>query len=260
MRCRRVLLAVAMCLLAAPPALAVVKTSGDLELISDEPLFPATTVWRPGLALVRTIQVKNRSSSAKRLEVEALAEQEVKGLAQALRVELRRNGRAVFGGNLGKTMSAFWDAGGVEVGEITPGDQGETLDILVTLPWETGDEYQGSQASFDLRVGFRDEPHSSVVITSSSSPSTVAETLPPSARPQGSSAATPIPEEPAVTSETPFVSGTGEADNPGSRPPGEVAGAAVAGRRLDWRWLRLLLGLFIGGSVLVIFRFVRQHR
>lgn len=149
------------------PAFAVVKISGDIEIITDEPLY-SSSMWYPGLMQQKSFQVKNRGSSTKTVQIEALNESQVSNVANALTIEIREGGKTVYGNSPNKTMQNFFDDGAISLSDVPVNDTGKVYDLIVAMPPSVGDEYQGGRATFDLRVGFSGEPESNVIIASTS--------------------------------------------------------------------------------------------
>lgn len=165
-------------LLSPSPTFAAVKKSGDIEIITDEPLFPSTIVWYPGLRVEKSIQVKNRGAGTKKVEIEAMSELISKNLADVLQFEVKEGSKTLYGGTPVKTLKNFMNLGTLELSEIWVNDGGKTYALIVSMPDTAGNEYQGGKASFDLRVGFPGDANSSVVISSDTATSTSASTTP----------------------------------------------------------------------------------
>lgn len=158
------------------PAFALIKKSGDIELITDEPLFPGSIAWYPGLRVEKSIQVKNRGTGTKKVEIEAMSELVSKNLADVLQFEVKEGTKTLYGGTSSKTLKNFFDAQTLELSEIRVNDDGKTFALIVTMPLNTGNEYQGGRSSFDLRVGFPGDSNSSVIISSNTATSTTVST------------------------------------------------------------------------------------
>ncbi|GEM_PF-4862090 len=153
------------------PSFALIKKSGDIELITAEPLFPSTIVWYPGLRVEKSIQVKNRGSGPKKIEIEAMSELTTKNLADVLQFEVKEGTKTLYG-SPSKTLKNFFDAQTLELSEIWVNDDGKAYSLIVSMPSTAGNEYQGGKVSFDLRVGFPGDANSSVVISSNTATST----------------------------------------------------------------------------------------
>lgn len=148
-----------------PPAQAAIKRTGDIELIVDEPLFSSTISWYPGLAISRGFQVKNRGNGIKSVQIEAVNELDSKNLARGLTINVSSDGKVVYGESPTKTMHDFFDDRSVSLGDVTVDDNGRVFTITVSMPLSAGDEFQGGNVSFDMRVGFPDDAKSTVTIS-----------------------------------------------------------------------------------------------
>ncbi|MBI5356778.1 hypothetical protein HZB78_04160 [Candidatus Collierbacteria bacterium] len=154
------------------PAFALVKKSGDIEIVTDEPLFPSSIIWYPGLKIEKSIQVKNRGSGPKKIEIEAMSELVSKNLVDVLQFEVKEGTKTLYGGAPLKTLKNFFEAQTLELSEIWVNDDGRSYVLIVSMPLTAGNEYQGGKVSFDLRVGFPGDASSSVIISSNTATST----------------------------------------------------------------------------------------
>lgn len=192
------------------PIFALVKKSGDIEIITDEPLFSSTIVWRPGLRVEKAIQVKNRGRGQKKVEIEAMSELVSKNLADVLQFEVKEGSKTLYGGTPIKTLKKFMEIGTLELSEIWVNDDGKSYALIVSMPDTAGNEYQGGKTSFDLRVGFPGDANSSVVISSDTATSTsvsTTTTIPSASAPAGRPSVSTVLGE--SVSPTPLISPTG---------------------------------------------------
>lgn len=145
--------------------LAITKTSGDLQVTHDEPLFPDTQVWYPGLIKHNTIEVKNLGGSIRGLGIKATNSSQIGGLADVLIFKVDDGGQYVLGGNDDVTLRSFWDrTSEFEVANLGPYDT-KIIGFTVIMPSILGNGYQGTRANFDLIIGFLNQ--SSVIFTAS---------------------------------------------------------------------------------------------
>ncbi len=237
------------------PAFALVKKSGDIEIITDEPLFPSSIVWYPGLKVEKSIQVKNRGTGPKKVEIEAMSELVSKNLADVLQFEVKEGTKTLYGGTPSKTLKNFLDAKTLELSEVWVNDDGKAFSLIVTMPDTAGNEYQGGKASFDLRVGFPGDANSSVIISSNTATSTTAPAVlsagTQSVRTGGgpqilgeSVSPTPVPVPSAETA--------GNLSNQNSQ--GQVAGESTESP-FPWDRLLIVLGLLGSGTLVAVFFF-----
>ena len=148
----------------ATQSLAITQISGELQVTHDEPLFPDSQVWYPGLTKHNTIEVKNTAGSVRGLGVNSTNTLQTGGLADVLIFKIDDGGHFVYGGNDDKTLSDFWNSGGFEIANMG-GFETKTIGFTVYMPGTLGNEYQGKEARFDLMIGFLNS--SSVIFTAS---------------------------------------------------------------------------------------------
>lgn len=144
------------------PTFAITQTAGEMTINHDEPLFPSSTVWYPGLSLRNTIEVKNTGGSIRGLGINSTNTSHTGGMADVLILKVDDGGHYVFGGNGDKTMKDFWNEGDFEVANLGPYET-KTIGFTVGMPGSRGNEYQGKEAKFDIIIGFLDQ--SSVIFT-----------------------------------------------------------------------------------------------
>ncbi len=208
---------------------AVIKRAGEIEVITDEPLFAETTVWYPGLGLEKSFQVKNRGGGAKTVQIEAENESETLLLPGVLTIQIKEGARGIFGISDSKTLRNFFDASATSLGEVFPDDSGKTFSMAAAMPAAAGNEYQGGRAKFDLRIGFAGDSASTVTVS-------------------GGGTTTG-----GGTGEEEGGEGTegleGERQNPeeGRQSPGEVAGAGTEG--INWGFWAMIGGLLVLGGL-----------
>jgi len=247
-------------LLFPPPAFASIKKSGDIEIVTDEPLFPSSIVWYPGLKIEKSIQVKNRGHGPKKVEIEAMSELVSKNLADILQFEVKEGVKTLYGGSASKTLKNFFDAQTLELSEIWVNDDGRSYSLIVSMPDSAGNEYQGGKASFDLRVGFPGDAGSSVLISSNTSSPVIApavlsastQSVRTGSGPQvlGESASpTPTPVQ------VPSTETSGNLSNQNNQ--GQVAGQSTESP-FPWDRLIIVFGLLGSGTIIAIF-FLRNR-
>lgn len=140
-------------LLSVSSALAVTKTSGDLEVTFDEPIFPDTLIWYPGFSLTKSLTVKNNGGDNQTVFIEALNEQQTGNLSEVLYFKALEGGVNRYGGSGDKTLYRFWNDGSVSLSDLGGGSN-TTYDLTVLMDSLAGNSYQDKETEFDLRVGF----------------------------------------------------------------------------------------------------------
>lgn len=137
----------------AESAQAVTKTSGDLEVTFDEPMFDASIVWYPGLLVTKSMTVKNNGGASQTVSIEAVNKIQTGSLAQVLLFKTLEGGVDRYGGGNDKTLQNFWDDGQISLSGLAGGAT-TAYDLTVKMAASSGNEYQRKEAKFDLRVGF----------------------------------------------------------------------------------------------------------
>lgn len=233
---------------------AVIKRAGEIEVITEEPMFAEATVWYPGLKIEKSFQVKNRGRGAKTVQIETENEIDSKQLARILTVEIKDGTRGIFGVADSKTLRNFFDASVISLGEVFPGDSGKTFSAAVAMPAGAGNEYQGGRAKFDLRIGFAGESSSAVTVAGGGTIATGEgegkEGL------EGSEGGRQNPEGLEGEKQNPGESGrsgeSGEGGESGGKEegekPGEVAGAGTEG--INWGFWAMIGGLAVFGGLI----------
>ena len=206
---------------------AVIKRAGDIEVITDEPMFAGTIVWYPGLRVEKSFQVKNRGGGAKTAQIEAENESETLLLSGVLMIQIKEGARG--------TLRNFFDSAAVSLGEVIPNDSGKTFSVAVTMPAGTGNEYQGGRAKFDLRIGFAGDSASTVTVSGGGAGETEGR--------EGSEGQEGGRQNPEGEREGPGESGGAEEGG----KPGEVAGVETEG--VDWGFWAMTGGLVAFGGL-----------
>ena len=152
-------------------SLAITQTAGEMTINHDEPLFPSSTVWYPGLNLRNTIEVKNTGGSIRGLGINSTNTSHTGGLADVLILKVDDGGHYVFGGNGDKTMKDFWNEGDFEVANLGPFET-KTIGFSISMPGPLGNEYQSKEAKFDLIIGFLNQSSVILTVTGITNPST----------------------------------------------------------------------------------------
>ncbi|MCL4360183.1 fibronectin type III domain-containing protein [Patescibacteria group bacterium] len=134
------------------PVFALTKSSGDLEVTVDEPLFPPSVVWYPGLSVTKSFSAKNRGTSPHTLAVSAVHTTDENSLARFFFWNIAEAGTVLYGGGE-TTMADFWNAGAVTLASLPPG-AAKTIDLTAGMDPAAGNGTQGSAAAFDLVIGF----------------------------------------------------------------------------------------------------------
>jgi len=138
-------------------AVVVTQNSGDLSVTWDTLLFPASTVWYPGLTVQKSFTVKNIGSLTHTASVQASSFSQTGNLASNLLFKISEGVNDLYGRANDETLKDFWDAGQVDLSDIAGGNS-ITYTITVAMPTELGNEFQRTNAKFDLIVGFVETP------------------------------------------------------------------------------------------------------
>ena len=160
----------------ASPAFAVVKTSGFLEVTFDEPIFPSSIIWYPGLEETRSFIVRNKSSENKTVLIEAISESETNEMSKEYFFKVSENGTVLYGSSWSKTLKNFWDAGELNFGSLGSSEK-KTYDISVLLPTSVGNDFQNKSANFDLKIGFEGTTDQVTVSTTTSASTPISSSI-----------------------------------------------------------------------------------
>jgi hypothetical protein len=136
-----------------PSLAAVTKTSGNLEVTFDEPIFSSSDIWYPGLSLTRDLIVKNKGDETETVIIASQNETETGDISQIFNFKVEEGGSTIYGDSLVN----FWNAGEVTLSNLS-GDQSKTYKLTASMDSAAGNEYQGKEAIFDLLVGFLGKP------------------------------------------------------------------------------------------------------
>lgn len=137
---------------------AATKTSGNLEVTFNEPIFPASTIWYPGRSVQGSITVKNKSAKAQRISFEAVNKDQTGNSTKVLSIKILEDGVNRYGGKNGKSLETFWNDGEIFISALAPG-RSTTYDLIVEMETGADNSFQGKTAKFDLRVGFLGTPN-----------------------------------------------------------------------------------------------------
>lgn len=144
-------------------ASAVTKTSGDLELTTDDPLFPASIIWFPGLKQTKSFVVKNIGSKMHTLYVKAVNTSQTGNVSDVFLIKISTDGTDYYGSGNQKTMTDFFNEGQIILVDVG-GDNLVTVVMAVEMLSSAGNEYQEQEAKFDLEIGFAGEEGAAVVV------------------------------------------------------------------------------------------------
>lgn len=170
--------------------LAKTETSGDLQVIYDEPLFPNSIIWHPGLSATKSFTVKNLGSSLHTVSIEATNTSQTGNIADVFLFKITEGNKTRYGEANSKTLRNFWDDGQISLSNLD-GRKNTTYDLTITMLFSAGNEYQGKKAVFDLIIGFVDIPYKVVITGARDVSGTTAATCsdtPPSSAPTLTSA------------------------------------------------------------------------
>lgn len=137
--------------LSPPKTYAKTETSGNLQITYDDPLFPASIIWYPGLSISQSFTVKNLGSSSQTVSIQASNTSQTGDIASVFLFKITEGTAARYGGNDDKTLKNFWDDGQIFLSDLKGVT---TYDITITMLTSAGNEYQGKQVVFDLIIGF----------------------------------------------------------------------------------------------------------
>ena len=137
----------------SPNVFAVTETDGDLQVTYDDPLFPSSIIWYPGLSVTKPITVKNVGGSTHTTYINTGNSSQTGGIADIYLFKITEGPTAWYGGTNDKTMKNFWDAGNLTLSNIPTGNS-TTYDITITMPFSAGNDYQNQTAKFDFTIGF----------------------------------------------------------------------------------------------------------
>jgi len=229
---------------------AVIKRAGEIEVITDEPMFAETTVWYPGLKIEKSFQVKNRGRGAKTVQIETENETEGKQLASVLMVQIKEGASGIFGVADSKSLRNFFDSAAISLGEVFSDDSGKTFSVAVAMPAGAGNEYQGGRAKFDFRIGFAGDSASTVTVSSGGT--TTAGGTGEGEGGEGTEGLEGGRQSPGESGES---GGSGETEGKegpeglegGRQNSGEVAGAETNG--VDWGFWLIIGGILVSGGL-----------
>lgn len=132
---------------------ATTDTVGDLQVTADQPLFPGSIAWYPGLVVSKTISVTNVGTVDHTVYIDTAHTTQTGGLADVLLFSVFNNSLELFGSAGTKSMHDFWDNSRLTVTTLVPGSSTD-VQFTVSLPESTENIYQQSTAAFDIRTGF----------------------------------------------------------------------------------------------------------
>lgn len=138
--------------------------AADLEVVFEsDPLFSQAVDghWYPSRSETRWVQVKNNSAEAKMVIMEAFNEMTVDtnwDLAAVLELVISAKGDDLYGGSLGKKYLAdFYNETELPL-SVLASTESTTYEFMVSLVESTGNDWQGRDTGFDLKIGFSSEP------------------------------------------------------------------------------------------------------
>jgi hypothetical protein len=137
----------------ASPVKAVVETAGDLEVTYDSPLFNPAIIWYPGLSQTNDLLVKNIGSETHTTYFKAENTSETGNLSTAMYFKVSQGGSELYGSGGSKTMRNFWNDAEVSLLAVNSG-QSTSYDLTLSFWQGAGNEFQNTEASFDLIIGF----------------------------------------------------------------------------------------------------------
>jgi len=156
--------------LAKPSWAVITKTAGDLELVlDDEPLFSSSIIWAPGDSHSANFIVRNKGGSPKDVQIEAFNTSQTGDLAEKMYVRFTEGATDLYGASDSKTMKNFWDNGEILLSSVSGGGE-KIYTMTVGMDSSAGNEYQGTQAIFDMRIGFIGEEKAAVTVVGVSAP------------------------------------------------------------------------------------------
>lgn len=120
------------------------KVLADIQVTADNPLFPASISWYPGLSVTKTFVVKNLSSSEQTIYLEPFNSSQTGDVDKIFLVN--------FGAGE-KTLRDFWNDRLVNLSDLAAGETG-SYNMTIRMATSSGNIYQKKQAKFDLIIGF----------------------------------------------------------------------------------------------------------
>lgn len=135
-------------------AQAATKTSGDLRVTFDEPLFPNTILWYPGYTVNKNIAVENLGNNSQSVFIEAVNEAQIGNLANALIFSAQEGLIDRYGGSAAKTLQNFYNDGQIILSNLNS-NSSANYNLALLMNTSAGNEYQAKRTTFDLRIGFQ---------------------------------------------------------------------------------------------------------
>lgn len=128
--------------------------SGNLSIIYDEPIFPSSTVWYPGLNIRKIIIVKNLGKLKQSLGIRASNISQLEKLPKILIFKIDEGGKYVFGENDNKTLRDFLNMKSeLKITELSP-NESKAIGMTVYMPKVINNEYQNKELKLDITFGF----------------------------------------------------------------------------------------------------------
>ncbi len=207
--------------------------AADLGVVFEkDPLFSlaADGYWLPGDAVSHWAAVTNNSAQAKTVLVETFGEiaSYPEDLADVLELTISVGSNDLYGGSLGtKYLSDFYTESELALSILSAGSS-VTYDFKVNLDKTVGNDWQGQDTGFDLRIGFKGAEVGGTGAGEDGAAGTAASPTP-----------TLVGIIAGLTTET-VVLGEATPAAATEELPGQIAGAG-AEKIFPWWWLLLLL-------------------
>ncbi len=134
-------------------ASAKTTSSGSIQLTFDDPLFPDSIIWYPGLTVNRSITVTNSSGRLQEFSLQAVNFSQTGSLAKQMQIRVKQGEVSLYPASGDKTLESFWNNGQVSLSGIE-GGKTVTYEIFVTMLSSADNAFQNKQVKFDLMMGF----------------------------------------------------------------------------------------------------------
>jgi len=140
----------------ANPAFAITKTTANMTVTYDDPMFDSSVVWYPGLSVNREIEVTNTSNTNRRFLFQGENLTDVGNLFENLEIAVSQNGIDLYGGTSAtgkKTVAQMVADNEIYLSDV--GAQSVNKYIFnVKMPGSLGNDFQNTKTVFDIKVGF----------------------------------------------------------------------------------------------------------
>lgn len=116
----------------------------------NSPLFSEAN-FMPGVSVSRWIKINNTTANSHQAIIKAINASDSEGLGDVVNLKIKNGSDVLYDGS----FSDFFSLSQLNLLEIGAGE-GKTFDLVVTFNPAAGNEYQGSEVSFNLETGLQD--------------------------------------------------------------------------------------------------------